>query len=80
MLILHFISIHMLVGSVVHTMSMYLRVSWCCRSERVAGRKSGVVVETLISLSLICLERPIHWSMMNSQPALQYDQRVPFDS
>lgn len=50
---------------------MYLSVSWCCSSERVAGRKSGVMVETLINLSLICLERPIHWSMMNSQPALQ---------
>ena len=53
------------------TCGMYLSVSWCCSSERVAGRKSGVTVETLINLSLICLERPIHWSMMNSQPALQ---------
>lgn len=60
-----------LAGLHVLHMYMYLRVSWCCRSERVAGRKSGVTVETLISLSLICLERPIHWSMINSQPALQ---------
>ena len=36
----------------------------------MAERKSGVVVETLISLSLICPESPIHWSMINSQPAL----------
>ena len=38
----------------------------------MAERKSGVEVDTLISLSLICPDRPIHWSIMNSQPELKH--------
>lgn len=55
--------------------NIYLSVSWCCRRERVADRKSGMDVDTLNTLSLISLERLIHWSMITNQPVLQVERR-----